>query len=68
MSSVCRPLCSRLCIDDLCRTGETICGAVFCEQCHKPCVFDQFVCDDCSRECEKFFSDDKNSTVKEGYA
>ena len=34
-------------MDDLCRSGQTLCGATFCEDCGTPCLFDALLCDEC---------------------
>lgn len=46
-------LCQRLCIDDLCRGGRTLCGQIFCESCGRPCIFDESICDDCRDKQEE---------------
>lgn len=49
-----KPMCQRRCIDDLCRGGgQTLCGQEFCESCGKPCMFDQFICDECREGFEE---------------
>lgn len=40
--------CQRLCIDDICRGGESLCGGTFCLGCQTAICFDSgSLCDFC---------------------